>query len=190
MTKYLSVTETAVLIRQKLKNKFPSVKFSVRSSKYSGGASIDVSWLDGPREKLVKPIIDGFEGASFDGMNDLKSNQDSWLLPDGTAILASRPESYGGSVPGYVSDSPHPKAEMVSFGSDYVFCNRHISDCDNKIKQAVDYIRQHCTCEGTAPNDRFGNEWVYSLAGRMVSSISEGETIEIAFKRTIMREDI
>ena len=43
MTKYFTCAETAKLIRQSLKEAFPGVKFSVRSSTYSGGASIDVS---------------------------------------------------------------------------------------------------------------------------------------------------
>lgn len=41
MTKYISVTETAKLIRQTLKENFKCIKFSVRSRNYAGGASID-----------------------------------------------------------------------------------------------------------------------------------------------------
>lgn len=37
--KYLSCAETAKLLRQALKESFPGVKFSVRSSVYSGGAN-------------------------------------------------------------------------------------------------------------------------------------------------------
>ena len=115
-TKRLSCAETAKLVRAALKKNFPGVKFSVRSNVYSGGASIDVSWDMGPATNEIDKVVGGFEGSSFDGMNDLKSYQDSWLLPDGTAQLASRPESYGGSIPGYVSDAPHPNAQLVSFG--------------------------------------------------------------------------
>lgn len=129
MTKdYLSCAETAKLVRSALKKKFPSVKFSVRSKTYSMGASISVGWTLGPTTKEVDKVVDGFEGASFDGMNDLQSNQESWLLPDGSAQLASRPESYGGSIPGFVSDAPHPEAKLVSFGADYVHTSRMLGE--------------------------------------------------------------
>ena len=45
--KSLSCADTAKLIRADLKTNYPNVKFSVRSSVYSGGASIRVSWVDG-----------------------------------------------------------------------------------------------------------------------------------------------
>ena len=136
----LSCAETAKLVRAALKKAFPEVKFSVRSSTYSMGASIDVSWDMGPAVSEVDKVVGGFEGSSFDGMNDLKSYQDSWLLPDGTAQLASRPESYGGSIPGFVSDAPHPDARLVSFGADSVHTNRH---CPDDISERIGrgYVR-------------------------------------------------
>lgn len=96
--RYLSCAETAKLVRKALKEKFPGIKFSVRSKTYSGGASITVSWTDGPTTKQVDAVTDFFEGASFDGMIDLKSYHD--------AIL---------------------NGERVHFGADYVFSNRHYS---------------------------------------------------------------
>ncbi len=184
--RYLTVTETAKLVRQVIGKHFPETKFSVRSKSYSGGASIDISWTDGARAKIVEAIVNGFEGKNFDGMNDLASCQDSWILPDGTADLAYRPESYGGSKPGFVSDAPHPRAELVHFGANYVFCNRHISNFDRKETQAETYIRQHCKCEGEPPNDRFGNQWVNGLARQMVQDFAEGETVRQTFERVIL----
>ena len=187
--RYLTVTETATLIRATLKKQRPDSKFSVRSKSYSGGASINISWTDGARTKDIESIVKGFEGASFDGMNDLQSHCDCWLLPDGSAQLAYRPESYGGSKPGFVSDAPHPNAELVSFGAHYVFCNRHISDFDKREIEALAYIRQHCRCEGEPPSDRFGNDWVDSLARRMVYDFAEGETTEQTFERVIINRE-
>ncbi len=186
-TRYLTVTETAKLVRQTLAKHFPNTKFSVRSKSYSGGASIDIFWTDGERAKTVEAIVKGFEGRSFDGMNDLASNQDSWLLPDGTADLAYRPDSYGGSIPGFVSDAPHPNAEMVHFGANYVFCNRHISDFDRREVEALAYIRQHCNCTGTPPSDMFGNEWVNNLARQMAWDFDPKETINQTFERVVLR---
>ena len=180
--RYLTVTETARIIRLALKKQFPSIKFSVRSEKYSMGASIHISWNDGPRENEVKAITDGFEGASFDGMNDLQSYCDCWLLPDGTAQLAARPESYGGSIPGYVSDAPHPNAELVSFGSDYVFTARNISGWNAKHEAALNYIVTHCYCE----HDKFGDEWVTTLANRMVQQADVNETLVETFQRVVI----
>jgi len=185
--KYLTVTETAKLIRQEIKKHFPNTKFSVRSSSYSMGASIHISWTDGERTKTVEAIVKGFEGKSFDGMNDLASYQDSWLLPDGQADLAYRPDSYGGSIPEYVSDAPHPNAEIVHFGADYVFCNRHISDFDKREQDAASYIRQHCNCTGTPPSDMFGNEWVNNLARNMAWDYDPKETIQQTFERIVLR---
>jgi len=187
-TRYLTVTETAKLIRLTLKKRYPNIVFSVTSKKYSGGASIDVSWTDGARAKEIDAIVKGFEGSSFDGMNDLKSYQDCWLLPDGTAQLAYRPDSYGGSKPEYVSDAPHPNAELVSFGANFVFCNRDVSNYDTRYNEALAYIRSHCHCEGEPPNDKFG-EWVTTLANRMVRDFAEGETIGQTFDRVVIRRD-
>lgn len=57
-------------IRAELKRAFPAVTFSVRTSKYSGGNSIDVSWTDGPATKQVEAITGKYAGGSFDGMTD------------------------------------------------------------------------------------------------------------------------
>lgn len=97
--KYLSCADTAKLIRQALKEAFPSIQFSVRSSNYSGGASIRVVWTDGPTVAQVEPIAGAFAGSYFDGMIDYKGSNYHEL--DG---------------------------QPVRFGADYVFCTRKHSD--------------------------------------------------------------
>jgi Large polyvalent protein associated domain 29 len=69
---YISCANTAKLVRSALAESFPGIKFSVRSSIYSGGASIDISWIDGPTSSQVKSVSDHFEGSYFDGMIDYK----------------------------------------------------------------------------------------------------------------------
>lgn len=96
---YLSVAETAKLIRQVLKEAFPTVKFSVRSKSYSGGASIDIGYADGPNCTQVKALISPFEGAYFDGMIDYKGSR--------YASLDGKP---------------------VHFGANFIFVNREFSD--------------------------------------------------------------
>jgi hypothetical protein len=60
---YETTADVAKKIRTALKEKFPATKFSVRSSNYSMGSSISVSWTDGPTVEQVKPITD--KGASI-----------------------------------------------------------------------------------------------------------------------------
>lgn len=105
MTKYLSCADTAKLVRAALKAAFPGIKFSVRSDTYSGGASIRVSWTDGPTVKAVEAVTNRYRGADFDGMQDLKTYRSDTLLalPDGTV-------------------------EAVHFGADYIFGERKLSD--------------------------------------------------------------
>ena len=71
-TTSLTCAQTAKLLRQALKEAFPTTKFSVRSASYTGGASIDVHWTDGPTATQIRAICDRFEGADFDEMQDLK----------------------------------------------------------------------------------------------------------------------
>jgi hypothetical protein len=107
-TTYLSPAETAKLVRQALKANFPELPgrfFSVRSSSYSGGGSIDIKWEDGPTEREVKRVVCRFEGSTFDGMIDLKSPKPRTLLAGADGELRE-----------------------VSFGSDFVFTKRSYSD--------------------------------------------------------------
>lgn len=96
--KYLSCADTAKLIRQALKEAFPGIKFSVRSSTYSGGASIGVSWIDGPNVDQVEAVAKVFRGAYFDSSIDYQGS--TYAMIDG---------------------------EQVRFGADYVNCRRSFS---------------------------------------------------------------
>jgi hypothetical protein len=71
MTRYISCTETAKLVRKALKENFPGIKFSVKKS--VGGSSIYVRWTDGPADLAVEQVVKFFEGATFDDSIDLKS---------------------------------------------------------------------------------------------------------------------
>lgn len=103
--KYLTCAETAKLIRDALKGAFPGVKFGVRSHVYAGGASINVSWTDGPTTEAVDQAVRRYNGATFDGMQDLKE-----YLP-----------------PTLVSFNKGEPVE-VHFGADFIFTRREISE--------------------------------------------------------------
>ena len=62
--------QTARKIRKALKAAHPGTKFSVRTSKYSMGSSVRVSWTDGPTSEEVRPLLQSFQSASFDAMTD------------------------------------------------------------------------------------------------------------------------
>jgi len=73
MARRMDAVEVAKEVRGILRRWFDGTKFSVRTSKYAGGASIDIRWQDGPSEAAVLKLVRRFEGASFDGMIDLKT---------------------------------------------------------------------------------------------------------------------
>ena len=138
MTKrYIDVAETAKLIRKQLKAKFPAIKFGVRSQRYAGGSSINISWEDGPTGKAVDAIVQPFCGGRFDGMIDMAYNVDSYLLPDGSAAFGRSPGTSGsaGMDAPYAYEAP-AGAELVHFSASHVFTHRAMS-ADFKARVAV-----------------------------------------------------
>jgi len=70
-TTYISATDTAKLVRAELKATFNGVKFAVQKRHFS-------LWVTIPANAeittdQVREITDRFEGAEFDGSQDLKS---------------------------------------------------------------------------------------------------------------------
>jgi len=96
---YPSCADTAKLLRAALRETFAGVRFSVNSKTYSGGASIDIAWTDGPLVTQVEAVSKYFEGGYFDGMIDYKGSRYHTL--DG---------------------------ELVHFGADFIFEHRTYSD--------------------------------------------------------------
>ncbi len=126
---HVSAAGTAKLIRAALKHSFPGVRFSVRSRTYAGGASINVEWTDGPTARMVEAVAGQFAGGRFDGSIDMKIGVHHWLMPDGTATVASTNGTEGskGCIPARQEPVPHPNARLVHFCADFVFCTRRHS---------------------------------------------------------------
>jgi hypothetical protein len=163
MEGYLSVVETAKILRTTLKAKFSGTKFSIRSSSYAGGASIDIGWTDGPTSKEVKKVTSGFEGAGFDGMIDMKFHYDSWLMPDGTATTAHSPGTEGsmGVYSKVDNPKPHPDAKKVHFGADYIFLKRaHSAEAVTAAMNEV--CKEHGYEPATVMVDSFGASIAWS----------------------------
>ncbi|OMD09838.1 LPD29 domain-containing protein [Paenibacillus odorifer] len=57
----MDCVQTAKEIRTSLKVAFPNVKFSVRSSRFSMGSSVDVSWTNMPSRSAVEAIISKYD---------------------------------------------------------------------------------------------------------------------------------
>jgi hypothetical protein len=55
---YLKAADRAKHVRAEIKAMFPEVKFSVKSSTYSLGSNVSVTWTDGPTEEAVTKVID------------------------------------------------------------------------------------------------------------------------------------
>jgi N12 class adenine-specific DNA methylase len=64
-------------LRMELKRHCPGVNFSVTSSSYSGGNSIDVRWVLGPTTKEVEALANKYQDGHFDGMQDLHVHDSS-----------------------------------------------------------------------------------------------------------------
>ena len=63
--------QAAKMIRTILKEKFPTVKFSVTSQGFAGGDSVDVRYQNGPPTEQVKKEISHFQYGHFNGMEDI-----------------------------------------------------------------------------------------------------------------------
>lgn len=57
----VDVAQASRLIKSALVRKFPHSAFTVRSSRFSGGSSISVRWIDGPTEAMVAPVAKLYE---------------------------------------------------------------------------------------------------------------------------------
>lgn len=141
-TKYLTCAETAKLVRVALKEAFPDVKFGVRAKTYSGGASMTITWTDGPNNAQVEAIAKRFKGAYFDGSID-----------------------YKGSVYHMVN------GEQVSFGADFIHCTRSYTDAmvQRAIDRVFSRFAGNFTEAGiqkpTVEQYRNGNLWSVQLPG-------------------------
>lgn len=71
-----SLVAAAKNIRIELARAFPSVKFTVRTKRFSMGNDIRVEWIDGPTTQQVDSIIQRYSSGTFDGMTDCYEYRD------------------------------------------------------------------------------------------------------------------
>jgi hypothetical protein len=65
--KDVDVSIKSKILKAELKSKFPKIPFQVKSSRYSGGSSINVGWTDGVAPSKVRPIVEKY---SYDKGSD------------------------------------------------------------------------------------------------------------------------
>jgi len=63
--------EVAQTIRKELKEKYPNIKFSVRSRSFTGGDDVRISYDNAMPSKDIEKITNKYATGSFDGMTDM-----------------------------------------------------------------------------------------------------------------------
>lgn len=160
---YISITDTAKIIRAELAKHFPGIKFSVRSQSYSMGSHVNVRWTDGPPTRLVDRVINKFSGKTFDGMDDSTHYHDT---------------EYQG--------------RMVHFAGSAPTTDRHVSNFKEWERMAREMIERKCQCDGVGSLAKFGNQYVVHLASAMVYACDFREPsnpLEFAFRFVVLREE-
>jgi hypothetical protein len=152
---YIDTADVAKIIRYRLAVTFPATKFTVRISRYAGGSSIDIGWLDGPTVKAVDALTGAYASHGFDGSIDMQYSISSWLMPDLTAVRAhtSGTAGSGGYVSPFTTDKPHPDAVKVRFGSGYVQTTR------NFTAPALASAHDASGAKGEVITNKYGNSY-------------------------------
>ena len=139
--RHIDAVDAAKYLRADLRSAFPEVKFHVRLSRSAGGSSLTVRWTAGPSFRQVDVLAQRYAGARFDGLDDSET---------------PRTDERAG--------------ERVQYGSKYVHCYRALPN-KVELEHAVhEAIVARCACERLGTLWRFGNEWVWTIAQRIVAA--------------------
>lgn len=162
--RYVDAAEVAKMIRKTLKGAFPSVKFSVRTDKYAGGASVYVGWTDGPTDPQVSARVNAYAGARFDGMTDLQYGAGQWYCAEhGPRTAEIFGNSYDSETAGVgVGNGPvHSrccaKAELIHSCASYVQTSRHLSE-EFTAELGAEVAKER-GLDAYDPNHHDGYEW-------------------------------
>ncbi len=83
--------QVAKMIRADLKQKFPAIKFSVRSENFAGGDAVNVSWNFGPCSHAVESALVKYRSGYFDGSIDCYEYTHSGKAIDQTGKVVDMP---------------------------------------------------------------------------------------------------
>lgn len=87
----IDTKDVAKIMRAELKKAFPGFKFSVKTSSYSMGSHVEISYTDGPSPAAVEEVVGKFHSKTFDGSDDSTHYHKS--------IWEGKKVSFGGSAP-------------------------------------------------------------------------------------------
>lgn len=123
---YMDGKTIAKLIKAKLAEKFPGVKFSVKSD----CNAVSIRWEGLPMAKDVREVTGQYSFGGFDGSIDLAYSCDNWLLPDGTMETADCRGTQGsrGYIPAVHTDCPAPGAILVDSPVKYISESQEIPE--------------------------------------------------------------
>lgn len=99
--KVADTRKTTQLLKKYLTEKF-GVKFSVRTEKYSGGSSMNVSYVGGPAKGKVEAIVNRLQYGSFNSMEDIyehKNDAECGLIIDGYKLETFKYNSVSREIP-------------------------------------------------------------------------------------------
>ena len=142
-------------IRIELSAAFPGVKFSVRSSRFSGGDSLRVSWIDGPTDEQVSAIANKYAAGSFDCMTDCYNYEHStWTDAFGDAKYVQTTREYSDAfivrvldrVSRYWGADPAPTLEDYRMGRLWKV-KSNASDFQREVHRAL-YRHTQCVTKG------------------------------------------
>lgn len=176
---YIDAADVAKMVRQDLKKHFAGEKFSVRTDKYSGGASVTIHWTDGPTGKQVEAIAKKYEGSDFDGMIDLKVSNIHYQNPDGSIDFGGTAGTggSGGSIPPQDCCPTYPEAKRVHLGADYIFCTRSVTNEESRLETIARRVWATYNTLADKPfsptwrQERIGNEWMDTFCQRILTRI-------------------
>ena len=82
--------EVAKLIRKELKEKYPGIKFMVRSRSFTGDNDVNIDYINGVPTDEIRKIVNKYEAGSFDGMTDMYNYDYDKTGPTAKYIFANR----------------------------------------------------------------------------------------------------
>lgn len=167
-------------IRAELKAAFPRTKFSVKTSKYSGGNSVHIRWVDGPTSSMVDAIVSKYAHGSFNGMDDSYSfNDAAWT------------DAFGGTYYVFTHRGYSDAATAGAIRTLRAKHSAHMADVEAKVEVTVEAYNAGKLWGAPAPWSPYGDNLaraigvelsrrVWELPAAVLVKPVKGEAEEIA----------
>ena len=134
--KNMDIKDIAKEIRAVLKGAFPATKFSVKSSRFSQGSSVDTSWTDGPTTEQVDDLI-GEYGDTRSRFIETNRTHSRELVNQGIKLWKEQnPECAHFTVTCKGEASCHAEFDISEFSDRSCF---ELQDCERSLINDVIY---------------------------------------------------